>query len=456
LSTPDTLRLVIALAVILVAAHGFGRLATTLRQPAVVGEIVAGILLGPSCLRLAAPGLAAQLFPAHGAVTDALDALYQIGQLLLIFLAGAEVRIRIRRRDLRTGASVLSAGLVIPFAVGIGWGVSAERTVVGPDGTELTTALIMGLAMAVAAIPVISRIMLDLGISDTRFGRIVMLAAVAEDIVLYIVLAVVLGLGRSPSNASVGLWQAFGDHAVVPTVVYYTVVSVLFLAACATWGPRALRRLAASRANLVAQRSPVGFRLAVLCALVAASMALGINSVFGALAAGVCVATADVDSRDARADAIGAQAWGAIRQFSMAFFVPVFFVLVGMDVNLGRGFSPVFLGLLLLVACGSKLASVYAAARLAGEPARFSGALALALNARGTVGIVLAGTVFQAGLIDQTFFTSLVLLSVLTSQFAGVLLARTVPDGPGEPGGASAAFFDPRGEAVTEQPATAA
>ncbi|WP_326586163.1 cation:proton antiporter domain-containing protein [Streptomyces sp. NBC_01294] len=112
----ETIRLLAALAVICAAAHGCGFLFGAVRQPPVIGEVVGGILLGPSLLGLVAPEARAALFPASGAVTSALDAIYQLGQLLLMFLAGAELRIRAGGRERRTGAIVAAAGLVVPFA----------------------------------------------------------------------------------------------------------------------------------------------------------------------------------------------------------------------------------------------------------------------------------------------------------------------------------------------------
>ncbi|WP_405827941.1 cation:proton antiporter [Streptomyces sp. NBC_00105] len=439
----DTIRLLAALAVICAAAHGCGFLFGALRQPPVIGEVVGGILLGPSLLGLVAPAARAALFPASGAVTSALDALYQLGQLLLMFLAGAELRIRAGRRERRTGAIVAAAGLVVPFAAGAGIAALVPDSFAGPAGSTVTTALVVGLAMAVAAIPVISRIMMDLKIMDTAFGRIVLMVAVIEDVILYVVLAVVLGLARSGTGHPVGLWDLFGTATAVPTAVYFTVVSLLFFATSLTWGARLFRRLAGHRANIVARQSPVAFRLIFLCAVVLLCLGLGINAVFGALMAGICAARGDHEADHAAEGVTSPDAgretavWAAIRQFSMAFFIPVFFVLVGMRLDLVRAFDPLFFLWFLTLACGIKTASIWAAARVAGEDRVFSSSLAVALNARGTIGIVLAGVTRQAELINDRFFVVLVLVSLVTCQIAGFRLARAV-DRLREPAGPTA------------------
>ncbi|MFD6967627.1 cation:proton antiporter [Streptomyces sp. NPDC059979] len=422
----ETIRLLAALAVICAAAHGCGFLFGALRQPPVIGEVVGGILLGPSLLGLVAPEARAALFPASGAVTSALDAIYQLGQLLLMFLAGAELRIRAGGRERRTGAIVAAAGLVVPFAAGAGIAVLVPGAFSGPAGSAVTTALVVGLAMAVAAIPVISRIMMDLKIMDTAFGRIVLMVAVIEDVILYVVLAVVVGLARTGTSSPVGLWDAIGTTAVVPTAVYFTVVSLLFFAASLTWGSRLFHRLAGHRANIVARQSPVAFRLIFLCAMVLLCLGLGINAVFGALMAGVCAARGDQAAENEASRDAGREpaVWSAIRQFSMAFFIPVFFVLVGMRLDLVRAFDPLFFLWFLALACGVKMVSIWAAARLAGEDRVFSSSLAVALNARGTIGIVLAGVTRQAELINDQFFVVLVLVSLATSQIAGFRLSK--------------------------------
>lgn len=422
----DTVRLLAALTVICAAAHGCGFLFGALRQPPVIGEVVGGILLGPSLLGLLAPGARAALFPASGPVTSALDAIYQLGQLLLMFLAGAELRIRAGRRERRTGAIVAAAGLVVPFAAGAGIATLVPGAFSGPEGSTVTTALVVGLAMAVAAIPVISRIMMDLKIMDTAFGRIVLMVAVIEDVILYVVLAVLLGLARAGTGHSADLWDLVGTTGVVPTACYFTVVSLLFFAASLTWGARLFRRLAGHRANIVARQSPVAFRLIFLCATVLLCLGLGVNAVFGALMAGICAARGDQEAEDQASHGRGGEppVWAAIRTFSMAFFIPVFFVVVGMRLDLVRGFDPLFFLWFLALACGLKMASIWAAARLAGEDRVFSSSLAVALNARGTIGIVLAGVTRQADLINDRFFVVLVLVSLVTCQIAGFRLSR--------------------------------
>ncbi|MFF6877066.1 MULTISPECIES: cation:proton antiporter [unclassified Streptomyces] len=425
MTVTETARLLAGLGLICVVAHGCGHLFARLKQPPVIGEIVGGILLGPSLLGLFAPEAGQWLFPTSGPVSSAVDVVYQLGQLLLMFLAGAELHLRVDRRQRRTGVLVGAAGLLAPFAVGALIAAARPAWFTGPSGTTVTTVLVVGLAMSVAAIPVISRIMMDLGILDAPFGRIVLAVAVIEDVILYVVLAIALGLANS--GEATGLWPAVGSSAVVPSVAYYTVVSALFFALALFAGPRVFRRLAQHRWNLVARQSPLAFRLVFLFGVVLCCMGFGINAVFGALVAGMCAVRGDLATGEATADAHGQQVWGAIRQFSMAFFVPVFFALVGVRLDLARSFDAWFFLWFLVVACAVKAVSIWGAALLAGESRAVAGSLAAALNARGTVGVVLAGLTYRAELINERFFVVLVLVSLVTSQLAGAVLARTAP-----------------------------
>ena len=202
----DLARLLIALAVLLLAAHSVGALFARFRQPRAIGEIVGGILLGPSALGAAFPGVQHWIFPASGSSAAALGAVYQLGLLLLMFAAGAEMRRLIQRNAVRTVGLIASFGLVLPFAAGLGLvAVLGASNFIGAAGNKTALTLVFGMAVAVTSIPVISRIMHDTGLLGTRFSRIVLSVAVIEDIVLYVVLAVTIGLWMRTAFSDDGL-----------------------------------------------------------------------------------------------------------------------------------------------------------------------------------------------------------------------------------------------------------
>lgn len=413
----DLARLLIALAVLLIAAHGMGSLFAKFRQPAVIGEILGGLLLGPTALAQIWPGAQRWVFPAAGPSAAALGAVYQLGLLLLMFAAGAEMRRLLQRDAVRTVGLIAAFGLVLPFAAGLALvAFLGTGSFAGPARNHTALVLVFGMAVAVTSIPVISRIMHDLNLLPTRFARIVLSAAVIEDIVLYVVLAVAVGLVQGSSSGAFGVPAVLSLHTVAASGAYHTAAAVVFLAVALTFGGRAYRGLLAWRLNVLARRSPVAFQLLWMLALSAAALALGLVPLYGAFVAGIAVAVAD--------DTLVVRNRNALASVSFGFFIPVYFALVGLKLDLIHHFSPVFFLGFLAFACVAKAASVYLGARVSREGTFMSASLAIAMNARGGPGIVLASIAYAAGIVNQTFFVSLVLLSVVTSLLAGSWLER--------------------------------
>jgi Kef-type K+ transport system membrane component KefB len=414
----DLARLLVALVMLLIAAHGCGNLFARFGQPPAIGEIVGGILLGPTVLAAISPGVQRWIFPSTGTSAAALGAVYQIGLLLLMVAAGAEMRRLLERNAVRTVGLIAVFGMVLPFGAGLGLVVAlGAGDFIGPAGNYAARILVFGTAVAVTGIPVISRIMHDLNLLPTRFARVVLSAAVVEDIVLYVVLAVALGLVQTSGNTAFGLPAALGIHTIPQNSIYHTVAAVLFLAAALAFGGRAYKALCRAHAKILTRRSPVAFQLLWMMSLSAAALALGLVPLYGAFTAGIAVAISD-QSLAARRDR------NALTGISFGFFIPVYFALIGIRLDLIHHFSLPFFAGFLLFACIAKAASVYLGARLSRENRFISASLAVAMNARGGPGIVLASTAYAAGIINEAFFVSLVMLSVVTSLLAGSWLGR--------------------------------
>lgn len=426
LATTDLARVLVAVCLLVLLAHLLGHVFSIFRQPPVIGEILAGLLLGPTVLGAVAPAVERAMFPTSGPAASILGGIYQFGLVFLIFLAGAELPPKGSSIERKTITYVTAIGLLVPFALGMGIVAVVDTTQFsGPTGSPVALTLIFGLAIAVTSIPVISRIMLDLGIMDSAFARIVLAVAVFEDIALYTVLAVILGLVQARSGTEFGLWTLVGSDSVTLSAIYYVAVSLAFIAAFLLWGGRLFRALARSRLNGLERRSPVAFRIIFLLCAVLASVGLGISPMFGALLAGYSAARGDVyEPRCQAAGTRNGRTWDSLGQFLLAFFIPAYFALVGLQLDLLHHLPLLFFLWFFVLACAVKLAAVWLGAKLAGESARNSLNLAVAMNARGGPGIVLATVTFGAGIVNEDFFTVLVLLSILTSQFAGAWLDR--------------------------------
>ncbi len=405
------------LAALMVAAHALGALFARWRQPRVIGEIAAGLVLGPTLLGHMAPGAESWLFPAAGVTATVLGAFYQLGLLLLLFCSGARIRSAHQRGENKTVGWVFTTGMLLPFLAGLGLlHVLDLRSSWGPHGNAASFLLIFAIAMAVTSIPVISKIMHDLGILDTPFARVVLGVAVAEDIVLYVILAVSLGLAQGSAGS------LFGLPALLPIrpgsaadMGYHVVATLAVLGAALAFGPRVYRAAARWRLNLLRRASPVAYELALMLGATLLCLFMGVEGFFGAFVAGIAVG---------RASEVTPAAVRSIEGFSFAFFIPIYFALVGLQLDLLRGFNVAFFLLFLVLACAVKAGSVYLGARLAGQSSGSSLNLAVALNARGGPGIVVASVAYAAGVIGQPFYAVLVMLAIVTSLFAGSWLAH--------------------------------
>jgi Kef-type K+ transport system membrane component KefB len=312
---------------------------------------------------------------------------------------------------------IASFGLVLPFAAGLGLvAVLGVSNFIGTAGNKTALILVFGMAVAVTSIPVISRIMHDTGLLGTRFSRVVLSVAVIEDIVLYVILAVAIGLVQASGSKAFGVPAVLNIHTVAQSSIYHTVAAVLFLGVALTFGGRVYKTLIGLRANPLASRSPVAFQLLWMLALSAGALALGLVPLYGAFVAGITVAMAN--------DGEIVQERNALARVSFGFFIPVYFAIIGLQLDLIHHFDVLFFVGFLAFACVAKATSVYLGARLSRESKFMSASLAIAMNARGGPGIVLASTAYAAGIINQTFFVSLVMLSIVTSLAAGSWLER--------------------------------
>jgi Kef-type K+ transport system membrane component KefB len=420
----DTAHVLAALIALLVSAHACGYVFARFRQPPVIGEILGGILLGPTLLERVYPSAYDWLFPATGSVPAVLGAVYQLGLLLLMFTAGTQMRGLISRQAAKVVGWIAATGLLLPFIAGVAAFALIDFTrFEGTAQNRTSLLLVFALAIAVTSIPVISRIMLDLGLLKTRFAQIVLSVAVIEDVVVYVVLAVAIGIVSGTGSEQFGLAGQVGwAPGSTANEIYHSFATIAFLGAGLLLGPRIYARALHSRYNLVKRRSHLAFQLVVMLAMSGICLLLSIVPLFGAFVAGIVVVRAPGERAEQAREEIG--------HFALGLFIPVYFAIVGLQLNLVDNFDVLFFLAFLSFACLAKAGSVYAGARIGGESARSAVNLAVAMNARGGPGIVLASTTYAAGIIDARLYTTFVMLAVVTSLIAGTWLQRTVAAAP--------------------------
>ena len=401
MSNSDLTSVLFLLLLLVGLAQLLGYLFVKMRQPKVIGEILAGIVLGPAVLgRLHFASTSLPEMAKHH--EPILNFVYWMGLLLLMFMSGAETKQLFTREERKEVSWLAIVGTGIPFILGLVIGpMLVGPAIAGPKGNKLSLVIILAVAVAVTSVPVISKIFADLKILHTRFARLVLGVAVLEDIVLWAALAVATAVA--------------GTAVLHPgQMAYHLISTIAFFVLGLTLLPRAVKRINKSKYNFLAQQSPVGYALAVLLAYCVLAGAFDVNLVFAAFLAAFAVVH---KKRRLFADALD-----AIGKVSFAFFIPVYFAIVGLKLDLVKSFSWQLLLLFLIGSCVIKIISVSMAGRFAGFRGLDLINLALTTNARGGPGIVLASVAFDAGIINATFYTTLVLAAVITSQFAGAWL----------------------------------
>jgi Kef-type K+ transport system membrane component KefB len=399
-SNSDLTSILFILLLLVGLAQLLGYFFVRLHQPKVVGEILAGVVLGPALVgRLP---FASGLMEATKQQSNILNFVYWLGLLLLMFLSGAETRQLFTREERREVGWLAIVGTGLPFILALVFGPRlVGPALAGPNGNRISLIIILAVGVAVTSVPIVSKIFADLKILHTRFARLVLGVAVLEDIVLWLALAVATALA--------------GKTALNPRQLsYHLVTTIGFFGLGLTIVPRMVKRINKSQFNVIAKHSPVAYAIAVLLGYCVVAGALNVSLVFAAFLAGFAV----VHKRRR----LFSEALDAIGKIAFAFFIPVYFAIVGLKLDLVHGLSLWMVAAFMVGSCVVKIFSVSLAGRFAGFRGLDLINLAITTNARGGPGIVLASVAFDAGIISPKFYTTLVLAAVLTSQMAGAWL----------------------------------
>ncbi len=402
LSNLELTRFFIGLVLLLVAAHVLGFLFYELKLPRVIGEILGGLFLGPTILGYISPGVQSWVFAAFPSEGKLLSLISNLGLVLLMLVSGFEIQRSFSREDRRIATAFLLGATLVPFIIGLltplVYNFSAYT---GPNGNSLSLAIIVGIGVSVTSIPVISKIFIDLGIINTRFAKIVLAIATVEDVIQFAALAIATGLGGAQT-------------ATFNTIASTVLVTGVFFAFALLALPRLIRYMHDSRFDILIKTHPSRYVLFLCFSLVAIASLLNVNIVFGAFLAGVASGTLPEETL--------AKAKSQIKAISFATFTPVYFAVVGLKLDLIHQFDPVFFLGFLLFSTALKSVGALAVGKLVRQNWQSSVNFAVALNARGGPGIVLATVAFDLGLISETFFVALVLVAIVTSLIAGYWL----------------------------------
>jgi Kef-type K+ transport system membrane component KefB/mannitol/fructose-specific phosphotransferase system IIA component (Ntr-type) len=399
----DVLVFLLALATLLAAARLLGELARALRMPMVVGEMIAGILLGPSALGRVAPSAQRWLFPG-GPPESMIGGYATVAVVLLLVIVGFEVDLGVLRRRGQSALATGLLGIVLPLISGAALGFLLPDSDLVDPSHRTTIALLLGVALSISALPVIAKTLLDLGLFKSDIGLLVMAAAMIDDLVGWLALSLLLGPVRG---------GAVDTASFVRTVVG----GGIFAAGMLTLGKRFIDALLGRLARDAAAPGRVLSLIIVLALLGAtATHAIGLHAVFGGFIVGLSI------GRSAR---INARTRTAVEDFVTSVFAPVFFASIGLRVDFVGAFNAPLCLLVLVLAMVPKLVGCTLGSRIGRGPTggrlgwRESLAVGFGMNARGAMGIILAAIARDAGVLKDEMFVALVVMALATSLMSG-------------------------------------
>ena len=383
----------LALAVIVVTARVVGELFGLIGQPAVIGEVIGGIMLGPSLLGRVAPDLYAQLLPVS--VTPFLGIYAQLGVILYLFLVGLELDLgSVIRKSGHTTLAISHASIIVPFLLGSGLALVLYPILSTRDVPFTVFALFLGVSMSVTAFPVLARILTDQEMSKSPMGALALTCAAIDDVTAWCLLALVVSIAQARA------WDAFRTFAL--TVAFVLIVLQVVAPIVRRLIPRIDRSEDLTRTGLSI----------VLIAMLASSMTteyIGIHGFFGAFLFGAIIPH---NSR------IAAELNRRLDDFVAVLFLPAFFAYTGMRTQVGllSGLENWLLcGTIILVACLGKFGGTLVAARLSGLKWRDSAALGILMNTRGLVELIVLNMGLDLGITSPKLFTMLVIMALVTT-----------------------------------------
>jgi Kef-type K+ transport system membrane component KefB len=393
--------LLLQIIVIIVVAGLFGRLFRRLRQPPVMGEMLAGIVLGPSVLGFFFPDAMSFIFPQSSLET--LRLLSQLGVVLFMFVVGMELDVRHVREKGSTAVMISHASIVVPFLLGSGLSLFLYLELAPPETSFTAFALFIGVAMSITAFPVLARILDDRGLTQTSLGSIALTCAAVDDVTAWCILALVIAIVN-----------AAGVIVSLATVMFTLLFALAMLFFVRAWLDRLVKETPSS--TLHSRRLIAGMLAFVLvCALITET--IGIHALFGAFIAGV-VMPSSIDFRGFLKD--------KLEGFSSAALLPLFFAFTGLRTQVGLlndWQSWAWCGVIILVAIAGKLGGSMLMARWTGMSWSQSFAIGTLMNTRGLVELVVLNIGYDLGILSGRIFAMMVLMALVTTFMTGPLLA---------------------------------
>ena len=385
-----------------------GEVMQRIGQPAVMGQLIAGILLGPSVLGVLWPAGQQALFPPNADQKAMLDAVAQLGILLLLLLTGMETDLSVVRRSRRAAFSISICGIALPFVCGFALGELLPDTLLPDPGKRLITTLFLGVALSISSVKIVAMVVREVGFLRRTIGQVIVAAAIIDDTIGWIIMSVVFGVA---SQGVIDVWSL--GRSLVGTA--------LFLGISFTVGRQIVFRLIRWANDRLVSELPVITTILVITGLMALTTnAIGVHTVLGAFIAGILIGqspilTSHIDEQ--------------VRGLIVAFFMPVFFGLAGLTANLAvlakTDVLLLTIGLIVIASFG-KFGGAFLGGRVGGMSWAQSIALGCGMNARGSTEVIIATIGLSMGVLNQDLFTTIVAMAVVTTLSMPPLLRWTL------------------------------
>ncbi len=402
----DIIILLVFIGGALVLSRLFAEIGKKFKLPVVLGELLVGILLGPTLIGKYYPDFFAHFFPVQGtAARIALDGITQLAVIMLLFVAGLEVQLQIVLKQGKTAVLTSLTSMIIPFGLGFvaAW-FFPEFFNIGKND-KLVFGLFFGIAMAVSALPVIARILMDIGLYKTKVGMTIMAAAVFDDLIGWLAFSFVLSMMSIEHREISNVWESAG--LILGFGLFMLIIGKRIINFALPW----IQKHMSWPGGVLALCFGLGFLGAAF------TESIGLHAILGAFIVGIAIGDSVHFREEART---------IIHQFVMSIFAPLFFVSIGLKVNFVENFDLLLVLIVLFLAMICKIAGGFLGAWMGGMTRREALAVGFGLNARGVMEIILGTIAHDAGLIDNKMLVALIIMALLTSLISGPMMRRFV------------------------------
>ncbi|MCP3414713.1 cation:proton antiporter [Bradyrhizobium brasilense] len=396
-SKPSEFILLVQIALLIAVGRGLGELMQRIGQPSVIGELLGGLLLGPSLLGWLWPSAHGVIFPSSGEQKALIDGIAQFGILLLLLLTGMDTDLKLVRKVGRAAITISVAGIAVPFVCGFALGEFLPDALLPYPEARLIASLFLGTALSISSVKIVAVVVREMNFMRRNVGQIIVASAIIDDTLGWIIIAVIFSLASRGSLDILSVAQAlFGTLA--------------FLAVSFTIGRRLVFRLIRwANDNLVSSAAVITVILLLMSGMAMITHLIGVHTVLGAFIAGVLVGESPILTR---------QIDERLRGLISSLFMPVFFGLAGLSADLTVLKDPSVLGLtaaLVLIASIGKFGGAFVGGALGGLTRQESYALASGMNARGSTEVIIATIGLSMGVLSQTMFSMIVTMAILTT-----------------------------------------